>query len=521
LYFSVLFSNFPNSTKKYTFGFYFLSHMTYTIDRNDVDISTIVSLSMSNTKLTLSAGLQDRINQNRDYLDTKINNTDIAFYGINTGFGSLCNVVIDKSSLAKLQKNLVLSHACGMGSEVPRDIVRLIFLLKIINLSKGNSGIRLQLLQHMVDVYNAGITPVMFTQGSLGASGDLAPLAHLSCTLIGYGDAIDQSGNKIPAHQALKEALLNPIELAAKEGIALLNGTQFSLAYAMFVVHNTHLFWPVMTKITALSAEGFACDISPFNKLLHNIRPHSGQLKVAADMHALLSNSEMRTIDKVSVQDPYSFRCIPQVHGASWGVLQHVTDVVQIELNSVTDNPMVFDEDDVILSGGNFHAQPLALALDYLAIGLAELASISERRTYQLINGERGLTPFLTPNAGLNSGYMIAQYTAASIVSQNKQLCTPASVDSIVSSKGQEDHVSMAANAATKCIQVWDNLLSVVAIEWNVAAQAVDQRMPIRLNTEVESCHKSIRKVVQKLEEDRLLQDDLKATRELIISLLK
>lgn len=494
--------------------------MTYTIDRLDTDIRTIVSVALSDAKLSLSPSVMERVNQNRAYLDGKIDNSDTAFYGINTGFGSLCNVVIDKSSLATLQKNLVLSHACGMGQEVPREIVKLILLLKIVNLSKGKSGIRLNLLQHMLDVYNAGITPVIFTQGSLGASGDLAPLAHLSCTLIGYGEAYDKNGNKVPSAQALKDASLNPIELAAKEGIALLNGTQFSLAYALYIVHHTHALWPLMTKITALSAEGFACDISPFNKLLHEIRPHAGQLKVAAEMYSLLSDSEMRTMEKLSVQDPYSFRCIPQVHGASWGVLQHVTDVVLTELNSVTDNPMVFDEEDELLSGGNFHAQPLALALDYLAIGLSELASISERRTYQLINGDRGLTPFLTGDAGLNSGYMIAQYTAASIVSQNKQLCSPASVDSIVSSKGQEDHVSMAANAATKCLQVWNNLLSVIAIEWNVAAQAIDQRMPVKLNPEIDSCHKTIRNIVPSLGQDRLLHDDLSKTRSLISLML-
>jgi histidine ammonia-lyase len=490
--------------------------MSFIIDLKPISFHSIVNTAIQKTKLELSSEVITVVEKNRAFLESKINESKNAYYGINTGFGSLCNVAIDHSALSTLQKNLVVSHACGMGEEVPSEIVRLIFLLKIINLSKGYSGIRLKLLQHMVDVYNAGILPIIYTQGSLGASGDLAPLAHLSCTLIGYGQCTNGEGIRMSSDEALKHAGLKPIELAAKEGIALLNGTQFSLAYATFIVSKCHSFWPLLNLITALSLEGYACDLTPFHHLLHQIRPHQGQIKVATEIYELLCDSEMRTRKKVSVQDPYSFRCIPQVHGASWGALMHITEIINVELNAVTDNPMIFHESDEILSGGNFHAQPLALALDYLAIALSELASISERRIYQLINGDRGLSPFLTNEPGLNSGYMIAQYTSASIVSQNKQLCMPASVDSIVSSKGQEDHVSMAANAATKCLHVWNNLLSVFSIEWNVSTQAIDQRMPVSLNAKVKECYEYLRKFVPTLGEDRLLHDDFTVSRDLI-----
>jgi histidine ammonia-lyase len=493
--------------------------MSTVISHHDIDLHRVFSIAKSHAKLSLDSSTREKIATNRAYLDAKISASGSLHYGINTGFGSLCNVRISEDELSLLQRNLVLSHACGMGDLVPQEIVRLIFLLKILNLSKGASGVRTQLIDHMIAVYNADIMPKIFNQGSLGASGDLAPLSHLAATLIGEGECYYED-RIIKSSDALHLAGINPISLSAKEGIALLNGTQFSLAYSIYILYHIEVLWKPITTVAAMSSDAFLCDIAPFHRLLHEIRPHSGQLKVAAEMHELLVKSQLRTIEKSSVQDPYSFRCTPQVLGASWGAISHVHDVVQTELNSVTDNPMVFDGDDLILSGGNFHAQPLALGLDYLAIAIAEIASISERRIYQLINGDRGLPAFLTRDAGLNSGYMIAQYTAASIVSQNKQYCTPASVDSIVSSKGQEDHVSMAANGATKCHKVLDNVISVIAIEWNVAAQALDMRRPNKSSPEIEGLYQLLRTKVPTLESDRYLHDDLMATRLLLLKMV-
>jgi histidine ammonia-lyase len=493
--------------------------MSIIIHHNDIDIPQAYTIAHSKSTISLSDETKQLINKNRQYLDRKIGQSDRLIYGINTGFGSLCNVVISDDELERLQRNLVLSHACGMGDKVPLEIVRLIFLLKILNLSKAASGVRLQLIEHMIMVYNADIMPVIYTQGSLGASGDLAPLSHLAACLIGEGQCY-YNGQIVDSHVALANSEISPIILGAKEGIALLNGTQFSLAYAIHILHHMHQLWSPMTTITAMSIDTFLCDITPYHYLLHHIRPHTGQIKVASELYSILEDSPLRNVEKSSVQDPYSFRCIPQVMGASWGAILHITEVVTIELNAVTDNPMVFDEADLIMSGGNFHAQPLALALDYLAIAIAELASISERRIYQLINGDRGLPPFLTRNAGINSGYMIAQYTAASIVSQNKQYCTPASVDSIVSSKGQEDHVSMAANAATKCIHVMHNWISVLAIEWNVAAQALDMRRPHHSAPSIERFYNELRHVVPTLGEDRFLHDDLTVTRGLLLDMI-
>jgi histidine ammonia-lyase len=487
--------------------------MTYNISGHHVQIEEIIKVCYSLQQLSLSDDSRATIISNRAYLESRLQSSDALIYGIKTGFGSLCDVRISADQLVELQRNLVLSHACGMGAEIPTHIARLIFLLKILNLAHGRSGVRIALVDHMIAVYNADIMPIIYEQGSLGASGDLAPLAHLSLCLIGEG-SVRYRGQIVSAATALSSAGIVPIRLAEKEGIALLNGTQFSLAYAVHMCHEMSRLASLCTHIAAMSSTAFHCDIAPYHHLLHDIRPHAGQLSVAATMYDLLS--ERSTSATKSVQDPYSFRCIPQVHGASLDALQYVTGVVTTELNSVTDNPMIFHEEGEILSGGNFHAQPLALALDFMAIAMAELGSISERRIYLLINGDRGLPPFLTRYAGLHSGLMIAQYTAASIVSQSKQLCTPASVDSIISSKGQEDHVSMAANAATKAYKVIDNLKSIVAIEWLAAAQAIDLRgEPIQRAT-LRDMYSEIRSVVPVIEGDRLLHDDMVATRSLI-----
>ncbi len=472
------------------------------------------------SKVRLSETIKQRVQKNRAYLDNKISDKNQIIYGINTGFGSLCNVQISQENLEKLQENLVLSHACGMGEKISEEICATILLLKIINLSHGYSGIRLELLEKLIELYNNGIFPVVYEQGSLGASGDLAPLAHMSLPLLGRGLVYYQGVIK-STEDILKITGIKSISLTSKEGLALLNGTQFSLAHAIHAVSEGMSLFHICNQVAALSMEAFQCDISPYNALLHIVRPHKGQKITAEAIFNYLKDSPFRKLPQSSVQDPYSFRCVPQVHGASYQALVHALDVINTEINSVTDNPMVFDESDLILSGGNFHAQPLALVLDYLAIALAELGSISERRVYQLINGDRGLPAFLTKYPGLDSGFMIAQYTAASIVSQSKQYCSPASIDSIVSSKGQEDHVSMAANAATKIMKVVSNLKSLVAIEWLTSAQALEFRRPTMTSHALEKCYQELRTHIPMLEEDRLMHDDMMRARKLVEEKIK
>jgi len=489
--------------------------MDFIIDGSDLQIKDIYVLAKGDQNLILSQELRTTIQQNRQYLETKISDPDAVIYGINTGFGSLCNVKISDSNLQKLQENLVLSHACGMGEYVPEFVCKLMLLLKILNLSKGYSGVRPELVEKLIHLYNAKITPVIYKMGSLGASGDLAPLAHLSLPLLGTGQ-VYMDEEVISSKNALESRGIEVFTLQSKEGLALLNGTQFSLSYASIIVAEAKSIFHLANKIAALSMDAFVCDLDPFDHLLHDIRPHQGQSIVAKEIYKYLYPSDIRKLDKLSVQDPYSFRCVPQVHGASYQAIMHAEDVINIEINSVTDNPNIFHLEDKILSGGNFHAQPLALVLDYLAMAIAELGSISERRVYQLINGDRGLPDFLTKYPGLDSGFMIAQYTAASIVSQNKQYCTPASVDSIVSSKGQEDHVSMAANAATKAYHILQNLKSLMAIELLTACQALEFRRPNHSSAPLEEMFISLRRVVPMLEEDRLMHEDLKKAEDLI-----
>lgn len=411
------------------------------------------------------------IENSYSYLQDKINATDKPIYGVNTGFGSLCQTIIPPSHIKALQKNLLISHACGVGEYVPETISRLMLLLKIKSLSFGYSGVSPKLVGRMVDFYNKGITPVVFEQGSLGASGDLAPLAHLALPLIGEGEVwID--GQRTSS----KNLEFEPLELGPKEGIALINGTQFMSAYASYLLNKVHQLRYKANAIAGLSVESYDGLPEAFYPHSHQIRQQLGQRKVAEYLNNFVSDSSIVNRDKAHVQDPYSFRCIPQVHGASWDAIDHITDIVNRELNSVTDNPNVFAEDDLVLSAGNFHGQPLAINLDYLAIVLSELGSISERRTYRMLEGKRGLPLFLTESPGLNSGLMIAQYTSASIASQNKQLCTPASVDSIESSNGQEDHVSMGANAATKCFRVLNNVEQILGIELITSCRAAKFR---------------------------------------------
>lgn len=457
--------------------------------------------------LELSAAAKGRIDHNRAYLDNilKEGNT---YYGINTGFGSLCNVRIKDDELSQLQENLVTSHSCGMGDEVPEEIVRLMLLLKVHGLSQGYSGVRTEIVQRLADFYNAGIHPRVFEQGSLGASGDLAPLAHLCLPILGKGE-VRYKGEIMPAAKALQMAGLQPMSLAAKEGLALLNGTQFMSSYLTWSLTQAKKLLIWADVIGALSTDAFDSKNEPFRHAIHRVRPHKGQIDTAKRLLQILEGSEMQATPKQQVQDPYSFRCMPQVHGATKDVVDMAAGVVETEINSVTDNPIVFHDEDAIVSGGNFHGQPLALQADFLAIAIAELGNISERRTYLLVSGQRGLPPFLAPEAGLNSGFMIAQYTAAAIVSQSKQYCTPASADSIVSSNGQEDHVSMGANAAVKLRKVIMNVQRVLAIELLTAAQALEFRRPKKTSPALEKLMTEFRKTTSFMAKDTILHEGL------------
>tara|TARA_B100000809_G_C15129918_1_gene527924 strand:- start:2181 stop:3689 length:1509 start_codon:yes stop_codon:yes gene_type:complete len=484
---------------------------THYISSELLDLPTIKLILNESKSLELSEEAILNINKSKRYLDKKIKNNSTPIYGINTGFGSLYNVRIDHNDLTKLQENIVMSHACGTGNLAPKIIVKLMLLLKVQSLSYGYSGVQLDTVQRLVDFYNLDILPVIYELGSLGASGDLAPLAHMALPLIGKGKVYYKE-QILESEEVLKQNNLSPIKLEAKEGLALLNGTQFMSAYGLFCLLKSHKLSYLSDLIACTSIDAFNCNMSPYDPLVHLVRPHRGQVKTAERILELLDGSEIARSKNKSVQDPYSFRCVPQVHGATKDTIVFVTKTFKTEINSVTDNPNIFIEEDKIISGGNFHGQPLALSLDFLGIAMAELGSISERRTYQLVAGLRELPPFLVKKPGLNSGFMIPQYTAASIVSQNKQLATPASVDSIVSSNGQEDHVSMGANAATKCLQIVNNLERILAIELMNASQALSFRNPLQSSDYVESFIKSYRSIVPLVEDDRILSTDIENT---------
>lgn len=481
------------------------------IGPDPLTLDSLQNILSAQHQLAISDKSRQQINHCRHYLDAKLAHSKDLFYGINTGFGSLCNIRISESDIEQLQYNLVVSHAAGTGDETPPEIVRIMLLLKAQSLSYGYSAVREKVVQRLVDFYNAGILPVVFELGSLGASGDLAPLAHLSLPLAGLGE-VWYEGRRQRADVVLQLRGWSPLTFKAKEALALLNGTQFSAAYAVWCVLEGRRLAALADLNAAIGFDAFNCRLSPLDEHIHRIRPQAGQVRVAETVLNLLKGSEIAGSEKTDVQDPYAFRCVPQVHGASRNALAHVEQVLTTEINSVTDNPNIFPDDDLILSGGNFHAQALALPLDYLGIALAELGSISERRVYQLIGGNRGLPAFLTDNPGLHSGMMIAQYTAAAIVSQNKGLCTPASVDSIISCNGQEDHVSMAANAATKARRIVLNLERLLAIEFMVAMQALEYRRPGRSSENIEALLHRYRETVPRLEGDRILHNDIKAT---------
>ena len=474
------------------------------ISAEHLSIERIGEIVYGGYQIQLSYDAQKRIVECRKYLDRKIEETTSPIYGVTTGFGSLCNVSIGPDYLAQLQINLMMSHACGTGDRVPNDIVKIMLLLKIQSLSYGFSGCQLATVNRLIDFFNNDVYPVVYMQGSLGASGDLVPLAHLTLPLVGLGE-VEYQGEVITGAELLQRLEWQPIQLASKEGLALLNGTQNMSAFAVWALLQSHRLSEWADRIAAMSLDAYYGLTAPFIDAVHQVRPHKGQIATAARMRQLLEGSEIVEKPKQYVQDPYSFRCIPQVHGTVKDTIDYVASAVDVEVNSATDNPTVCPDDDLIISAGNFHGEPIAMPMDFLAIALCELANISERRIYKLVSGTRGLPSFLVANPGVNSGFMITQYAAASVVSLNKTLSTPSSVDSIPSSQGQEDHVSMGANAAIKLYKVVLNTERVLAIELFNAAQALDFRRPLKSSPAVEALHDSYRKVVPFIVDDEVM----------------
>ena len=489
----------------------------FIIDNSPLEIEALYKIIDEQLVLKLSTESLNNVKDCRDYLDKKTNNSDSPLYGINTGFGSLYNVSIKDNDLSKLQHNLILSHACGVGDRVPLKIVKIILLLKIITLSKGNSGIHIDTLDRLIFFYNKNIFPVIFKHGSLGASGDLSPLAHLSLPLIGEGQ-VYCNGSIKDVKEILNKFDLSPLKLKSKEGLALLNGTQFMSGYGLHLLFQSYKISYMADLIASVSLDAFDCRTEPFDNLIQKVRLHRGQTIIADRINNFRNNSEIAKSEKIHTQDPYSFRCIPQVHGATLDTIHYATSVIIKEVNSVNDNPIIFHKEDRIISGGNFHGQPLAYVLDFLKIAISEIGNISERRTYNLISGQRNLPSFLVNNPGLNSGFMIPQYTAASLVSLNKQLSSPSSVDSIVSSNGQEDHVSMGANSAILLFDISENVKKILSIELFNSAQAIDLKNPLKTSNFLHQFISIYRNKVEFISEDKLMHNEINSTLDFIES---
>ena len=489
--------------------------MTYYFNPEEkLTLAKIQEIVDGKMDLALSDEAKRRIEKCRNYLNQKMESQKEPIYGVTTGFGSLCNISISKEQLSQLQKNLVMSHACGVGDEVPAEVVRLMLLLKAQNFCFGYSGAQLQTVQRLIDCYNDDVLPVVYQQGSLGASGDLCPLANLMLpAILGMGE-VYWHGRRCDVSEVYAAKNWHPIELQSKEGLALLNGTQFMSSYAVWSLLKAQRLSRQADMILSLSLDAFDGRIEPFYESLHMVRPHQGQLETAAAVRCWLEGSEIIKRHKEHVQDPYSFRCAPQVHGAAKDTIRYVASVVETEINSTTDNPIVLPDEDMVISGGHFHGEPLAMVLDFLAIAVAEIGAISERRTYQLIDAKRGLPSFLVAKPGLNSGFMIPQYAAAAIVSQSKQLCTPCSVDSIPSSQNQEDLVSMGGNAATKCYRVCENTERVLGIELFNAAQALDFRHQegLKSSPKIEQMVADYRKSVNFVDIDEIMYKHIHAS---------
>ncbi len=485
------------------------------IENSNLSLKDIYFLLENPEEIKLNDSLKTKINQSFNRTQ-KMAKDPKPIYGINTGVGPLCTKKINREDTKSLQRNLLLSHSVGVGNPISPELSRIMLLCKIKSLSRGFSGISLDLLDRLIYFLQHNLTPVVPEKGSVGASGDLAPLAHLFLPVIGEG--FFWNGNeKIKSKTVLKQHKLKPLDLNAKEGLALINGTQFILAHAIKAISKLDYLMDLADLAAAMSLEGFQGSLAPFRKELHELRPYKGSIKVANRISNLLDNSPNSNshIDCDRVQDPYSIRCTPQVHGASRNALNHLKELVTIEINSVTDNPIILDDNSTI-SGGNFHGQPLALALDYLKIAASEIGNISDRRSYLLLEGLHGLPPMLTENPGLNSGFMITQYTTAALVSENKSLCFPASVDSIPTGMGQEDHVSMGSISARICLEVINNLEKILAIELLHSAQSLEFRRPNKFSLPIEKTLSKIRKNVKKLEGDRVLNIDIEVMINLI-----
>jgi histidine ammonia-lyase len=491
------------------------------VDGKNLTLKSVVQLLESKARLDLAPEALEAVKRSRAIVETRARG-EKALYGINTGFGVLAHERIPTKDLERLQHNLILSHAVGAGDEVPAEIVALMLLFKVNGLAVGLSGVRPVVIEYLIRFYNEGVYPIVYTKGSLGASGDLAPLAHLTLPLLGLGE-VYRGEIRMPASQVLKELGLAPLRLEAKEGLALINGTQFMTAYAVHCLLRIQQSLVTADVVAAMTLESIRGSAAPFDARIHEARPHPGQKKVAARMRQLLRGSQILPshIDCPKVQDPYSIRCVPQVHGAAWESFEHARQVIERELNSATDNPLVFDDGDIV-SGGNFHGEILAFVMDYLAIATAEIASISERRLFLLLGGdtlgELKLPKLLMKDTGLNSGFMLPQYLAAALVSENKIFAHPASVDSIPSSLGQEDHVSMGATSATKLLEVVKNAETVLAIELMSAAQALDFIHPLKAGEGIEAAHAEFRKHISFAESDRLFHDDIQVALEVVRS---
>ena len=478
--------------------------MIHKISAEHLTIDKIAEIIRGGYKIELSDDARQRIIHCRKYLDKKVAESEVPIYGVTTGFGSLCKISISEDQLSQLQINLMMSHACGVGERVRNEIVKIMILLKVQSLSYGFSGSKLATVERLIDFFNNDIYPIVYQQGSVGASGDLVPLAHMCLPLCGLGE-VEYKGQIMSGEEMNRQMGWEPIRLGSKEGLALLNGTQNMSAHAVWSLINAKRLIEWGDKIAAMSFEAYDGRVEPFTLAVHTVRPHKGQIDTANKMRELLEGSEMTKQHKENVQDPYSFRCIPQVHGTVKDTFEYVSSVIDTEINSATDNPTVCPDEDLIISAGNFHGEPIALPMDFMAIALNELGSISERRTYKLVSGTRNLPSFLVAKPGVNSGFMIPQYTAAAIASQSKTLCMPSSADTIPTSQGQEDHVSMGANAATKLVRVVENTERILAIELFNAAQAMEFRRPLKSSPVIEKLHADFRKVVPFIDDDEVM----------------
>jgi len=480
-------------------------------------VGICIAIASGKTKGVIGKATEQLIRASEQSVQ-EIVSREIPVYGINTGFGPLCDRHISEKDTTLLQSNILKSHSVGVGKPIPKEIAKLMLITKVQALAQGYSGVRMEILERIIWHIDNDLIPVVPEKGSVGASGDLAPLAHLFLPMIGLGE-IWAGEERRPALAVLTKHGLEPMALGPKEGLALINGTQFILAFAVKAVERLQNTLEIADLAGAMSLEGLMGSARPFDPRLHQLRPYKGSILVAQNLHALLDGSEILKshVNCERIQDPYSLRCMPQVHGASRNAWLHLKELTEIELNSVTDNPIIFDADDTI-SGGNFHGQPLALPLDYATVAAAELGNIADRRCYLMSEGRYGLPKLLVPNAGLNSGLMIPQYTTAALVTENKTLCFPASADSVPTSLGQEDHVSMGSISARKLHQVLENIEYIQAIELLYAAQALDFRRPLKSTPVIEACHDLVRGHVDFIDHDRVFADDINQIHGLLTS---